>query len=375
MFTEQGGQSFREGLPADYVSLIVANQALTSYSPATENHVMICKEVSYDLAMHEWGNILDSGSLPKDQMSVAKAHLAGLKAEKDMAYYLAARFKQQRDLAIFNNLKIEHGGMVAQIDHLVLSRWSVYFIETKSVGHKISINADGQWARVYGRKYKNMESPIEQSRRHETILFDLLEARRSEFMGKMLGMQKTFRKLIDVQHLVAVSVGAIIQGHGKKAVADHLRAMDQIPQMIEDRHKEVKASFMGGVLADMLTPGHKKRLAAFNEKEFEACCQMLLALDISQTPLEQVHAFIEELPEEAAGLKTDGDGEEDDGAETASANVATNPQANPAATPAPACPKCGADMVLRTAGRGDRAGKQFYGCSAYPKCRGIVNLD
>ena len=38
------------------------------------------------------------------------------------------------------------------------------------------------------------------------------------------------------------------------------------------------------------------------------------------------------------------------------------------------CPRCGAPMVLRTAKRGDRAGKQFYGCSKYPACRGIVNI-
>jgi len=149
---------------------------------------MICTDVSYDLAMEEWGHLLDSGSLPEDQVPIAKAHLAGLKAEKEMAYYLAARFGEHRDLAVFNNLKVEHRGMVAQIDHLVLSRWSAYFIETKSVGHKININADGQWARVYGRKFRDIESPIEQSRRHETILFDLLESRRSEFMGKLLGM-------------------------------------------------------------------------------------------------------------------------------------------------------------------------------------------
>lgn len=41
----------------------------------------------------------------------------------------------------------------------------------------------------------------------------------------------------------------------------------------------------------------------------------------------------------------------------------------------PLCPKCGSQMVLRTAKRGDRAGKQFYGCSRYPHCRGIVNID
>lgn len=55
----------------------------------------------------------------------------------------------------------------------------------------------------------------------------------------------------------------------------------------------------------------------------------------------------------------------------ASAAVAAAPDQNGA--PA-VCPRCGAPLVLRTAARGERAGKQFYGCSAYPKCRYIWNL-
>lgn len=39
--------------------------------------------------------------------------------------------------------------------------------------------------------------------------------------------------------------------------------------------------------------------------------------------------------------------------------------------PALICPKCGAALVLRRAKRGANAGKQFYGCSNYPKCKYI----
>ncbi len=39
------------------------------------------------------------------------------------------------------------------------------------------------------------------------------------------------------------------------------------------------------------------------------------------------------------------------------------------------CPKCGAELVLRTAKKGANAGNQFYGCSNFPKCRYIQNLD
>lgn len=33
------------------------------------------------------------------------------------------------------------------------------------------------------------------------------------------------------------------------------------------------------------------------------------------------------------------------------------------------CPKCEREMVLRTASKGPGAGQQFWGCSAYPRCR------
>lgn len=35
------------------------------------------------------------------------------------------------------------------------------------------------------------------------------------------------------------------------------------------------------------------------------------------------------------------------------------------------CPRCGSTLVLRTAKKGENAGNQFYGCSAFPKCRYI----
>jgi restriction system protein len=39
-------------------------------------------------------------------------------------------------------------------------------------------------------------------------------------------------------------------------------------------------------------------------------------------------------------------------------------------TDLPACPTCRGAMVLRIAKRGNRIGSQFWGCSAYPQCRG-----
>lgn len=43
-------------------------------------------------------------------------------------------------------------------------------------------------------------------------------------------------------------------------------------------------------------------------------------------------------------------------------------------TASPACPACGAAMVRREAKRGANAGNVFWGCSAYPSCKGIRSI-
>jgi four helix bundle suffix protein len=40
----------------------------------------------------------------------------------------------------------------------------------------------------------------------------------------------------------------------------------------------------------------------------------------------------------------------------------------------PACPTCGKPTVLRTAKTGHNGGKQFWGRTAYPGCKGVVKL-
>ena len=48
----------------------------------------------------------------------------------------------------------------------------------------------------------------------------------------------------------------------------------------------------------------------------------------------------------------------------AGAEVITRPAA-------PICHQCGEVMVMRQARSGKNAGQQFWGCSAFPKCRGV----
>lgn len=52
-------------------------------------------------------------------------------------------------------------------------------------------------------------------------------------------------------------------------------------------------------------------------------------------------------------------------------------QPKPAASPSgcgPVCPRCGAPLVQKTAQKGNRAGKPFWGCSRFPACRYLQNI-
>ncbi|MCL2436160.1 MAG: four helix bundle suffix domain-containing protein [Lentimicrobiaceae bacterium] len=44
-------------------------------------------------------------------------------------------------------------------------------------------------------------------------------------------------------------------------------------------------------------------------------------------------------------------------------------------TAPPFCPNCGKPMILRKAAIGKNAGKEFWGCTEYPECKGVVNVE
>ena len=100
-----------------------------------------------------------------------------------------------------------------------------------------------------------------------------------------------------------------------------------------------------------------------------------------------VHEFIESLPKQtnpaakpqpAAATPFDCapfDSAPFDCAQDLRQDLRPKPSTPPAESDSPPCPKCGSEMILRTAKRGDRKGKQFYGCSKYPKCRKMINID
>lgn len=100
----------------------------------------------------------------------------GMQGEQDSAYYLDQYFKDGENHVVLHDLRLELGGDVAQIDHLVINRLGLfYLIETKNYAGNVSINPSGEFTAEYDGDRFGVPSPIEQSRRHERILRKLLE--------------------------------------------------------------------------------------------------------------------------------------------------------------------------------------------------------
>lgn len=59
-------------------------------------------------------------------------------------------------------------------------------------------------------------------------------------------------------------------------------------------------------------------------------------------------------------------------APTLDPSLSADRMAVPESAQSPACPKCGTRMVKRHGKTGALAGKTFWGCVAYPKCRGVI---
>lgn len=101
----------------------------------------------------------------------------GLAGERDAAHYLDMTFGASKNNALLHDLRLEADGLVAQIDHLVVTRLlHFYLLETKTYNGSLHINEHGEFTVEYsGERQYGIESPLEQSRRHETVLRKVLE--------------------------------------------------------------------------------------------------------------------------------------------------------------------------------------------------------
>ena len=99
---------------------------------------------------------------------------AGTKGERDAAYEIDFHYRHSRNFVTIHDLRIECDGRVAQIDHLIINRiFEIWVCESKWFSYGVAINEHGEWSAFYGRGRRGIASPIEQNKRHVSVLSDV----------------------------------------------------------------------------------------------------------------------------------------------------------------------------------------------------------
>ncbi len=101
---------------------------------------------------------------------------AGIKGERESAYDIDFYSGASKNRIVIHDLRIEHNGRVAQIDHLILNRLlEVYVLETKHFSEGVSINEQGEFSIWFAGKPRGIPSPLEQNDRHIAVLQDVFK--------------------------------------------------------------------------------------------------------------------------------------------------------------------------------------------------------
>jgi Nuclease-related domain/Topoisomerase DNA binding C4 zinc finger len=255
---------------------------------------------------------------------------AGESAEKQMAFYLSRAFANQEDCYVINDLRINYKNDTAQIDHLVVSQYGLFIIESKSVYGKIIVNAKKEWSRTFNKIVSGMASPVLQAEAQAKVIKNVLKDNKDQMLGTLLGLQKGFGSC-PVFVYVAISDGGIIE---RKADIPELKKADQVAQEIELKIKTSKKnSSILGALSNSdptwsMTKEETIKVADFLLNQNKPLIKPVVENKIKSTILTKTKVELDIHKENDL------------------------------------CPKCNLGKLVKR-----KAKTEFLGCSNYPKCK------
>ncbi|WP_186473928.1 NERD domain-containing protein [Psychrobacter sp. KCTC 72983] len=305
-----------------------------------------------------------------------------LKLEKDVYHRL-------------NNvtLPLANGGST-QIDHVIVSVYGIFVIETKNYkGWIYGSEKQKQWIQAFpnGSKFK-FQNPLRQNYLHIKTLADLLGLELSYFHSMIAfigecelktrdelpehvltsGMVSYVKKKQD-KLLTEDEVSSIVEQINSNRFSKSWRTNRQHKAYLKDKHSNPSKNTENPTLEPIVketvrrTPLKSREAHGWSgQTEVESTALPIDSLNTQQiikphdmadkvflTPFEIIES--EPKVNEPAILK------------------ATDHDAN--IDQAPTCPRCNGEMVKRVAKNGARQGQSFYGCAQFPKCRGVVNVS
>jgi len=202
---------------------------------------------------------------------------------------------------LINNVTLPTEDGSTQIDHIIISTFGVFVIETKNMkGWIYGREKDDMWTQKLGKKNYPLQNPLRQNYKHTKTLQSLLGLSDAQLFSLIVFVgASTFKK--EMPENVTYGKGYInfIKSKNEVVIAD---------SQVESIIKRIQTA--------RLTPSFKTNREHVNHVQ-----SILTAKENKQN-----------------------------------------------------CPKCSSTMIIRDIKKGPKEGKQLWGCSKYPKCRGTINI-
>ncbi|WP_421252382.1 NERD domain-containing protein [Aeromonas sp. 600724] len=237
-------------------------------------------------------------------------------------------FLDQREYHLLKDVTLPTPQGTTQIDHVLVSRFGLFVIETKNIKGWIFDNpAHKSWTQQLYRRRHTFQNPLRQNYLHLMTLKSLLGLADHQLHSIIYFIGDCTFKTPMPDNVMNRGLIRYIKSKTTQMLtsAEVTRVIDTIQR--------------GRLAANWQT--HKQHVAQLKARHSEVPHPPL-----SLAAMSVVNQVVNAAPTTTESLT----------------------QANPL------CPRCGNPMVLRTAKRGDNRGNQFWGCSGYPKCRFMVNL-
>ncbi|MBU1776538.1 MAG: NERD domain-containing protein [Gammaproteobacteria bacterium] len=214
-----------------------------------------------------------------------------------------------------NNVTIPTPDGTTQIDHVIVSRFGIFVIEAKNMnGWIFGDEKSAQWTQSFpGGKFK-FQNPLRQNYRHTKCLSEFLGVEHEKLHSVVMFWGETTFKTEMPANVLDKGYTSYI-----KSKTDLIFSDDDVDEIVE-------AIQTGKLPRTWAT--RKQHIASLKERH----------------------------------LKSEAKAEE------------VSPPQPQAGSDEPICPLCNSPMVKRSAKRGANAGNQFWGCSRYPGCKGIVSV-
>ncbi|MFQ2689911.1 NERD domain-containing protein [Aeromonas caviae] len=236
-------------------------------------------------------------------------------------------FLDKREYRLLKDVTLPTPQGSTQIDHVIVSRFGLFVIETKNMKGWIFGNPTHKsWTQQIYRRKHSFQNPLHQNHLHMMTLKSLLGLSDNQLHSIIFFIGDCTFKTPMPQNVMNRGLIRYVKG-----ITTPVLAESEVAHVVDTIQQ-------GRLAANWQT--HRQHVTQLKTRHADPSANHV-------STREPVRQSVANPPSQSV---------------------------SPPDNPPPICPRCGSTMVLRTAGRGDNKGKPFWGCHEFPTCRGTRAL-